>query len=279
MATDDAVEAKDAWKCCGCRKQTLYKYFSECDACWHAACDGCIRKIIIDDHDYWLCPCCRWWAGDVNNTSRDDTHAGAPPLVAVRYVVSAAGSYPDAGGEHFSHIGVWDVRKAYFNAPLDELFYLHPGAELCPKGYCWRLKKALYGTRKASTLWQQTVIDVLVEGGWSSSQAFPSTFYKPKLAPEDEQPEDGTLTCHGDDFLAEGSTAVLDELGDLLNGAFETKTFDYVGPTNPGELAYLKRTVGYTDQLPESDTAGFYWCANGKMIEDLIEKKGYKKSS
>ena len=64
MSTDFSVEAKDAWRCCGCRKQTLYKYFSECDACWHAACDGCIREIIIDNHDYWLCPCCRWWAVD-----------------------------------------------------------------------------------------------------------------------------------------------------------------------------------------------------------------------
>jgi len=98
--------------------------------------------------------CVRWrlLAMYFNNTSHDDTHAGTPPLVAVRYVVSAAGSYPDAGGEHFRHLGVWDVRKAYFNAPLDELVYLHPGAELCPKGYCWRLKKALYGTRKASSL-------------------------------------------------------------------------------------------------------------------------------
>ena len=137
---------------------------------------------------------------------------------------------------------------------------------------------------KESSVWdQEGELPVAADGsrciGWSSSQAFPSTFYKPKLALEDQQPDDGTLTCHGDDFLAEGSTAVLDELGDLLNGAFETKTFDYVGPKNPGELAYLKRTVGYTDQLPESNTAGFYWCANGKMIEDLIEKKGYKKSS
>ena len=83
MSTDFSVEAKDAWRCCGCRKQTLYKYFSECDACWHAACDGCIREIIIDNHDYWLCPCCRWWEVDFNNTLRDD---------------SAAGSYPDANG-------------------------------------------------------------------------------------------------------------------------------------------------------------------------------------
>ena len=57
----DAVQAKDAWKCCGCRKQMQNKYFSECDACWHKACDWSIREIMFNSYDYWLCPCCLGW--------------------------------------------------------------------------------------------------------------------------------------------------------------------------------------------------------------------------
>ena len=56
----DGVQTKDAWKCCGCRRQMQNKYFSPCDACWHQACDACITSVIYNGHDYWLCPCCPW---------------------------------------------------------------------------------------------------------------------------------------------------------------------------------------------------------------------------
>ena len=47
-------------------RQTQSKYFSECDVCWHMACDGCIIGPTINEengrlHDYWLCPCCEGW--------------------------------------------------------------------------------------------------------------------------------------------------------------------------------------------------------------------------
>ena len=29
--------------------------------CLLKACDWCIKEVILNNYDYWLCPCCRWW--------------------------------------------------------------------------------------------------------------------------------------------------------------------------------------------------------------------------
>ena len=57
------------------------------------------------------------------------------------------------------YFGIWDISVAFFHAVLDEVIYLHPRCKaLCPPGWCWRLLKAMNGTRKASTLYGSTVV-------------------------------------------------------------------------------------------------------------------------
>jgi hypothetical protein len=49
-------------------------------------------------------------------------------------------------------------------------------------------------------------------------------------------------------------------------------------PSRLGEVQYLKRSIGYTDALPESNKPGFYWVADQKNVDQLI-KWGHKGGS
>ena len=41
-------------------------------------------------------------------------------------------------------------QESVFYADLNEVIYIHTGANLCKAGHCWWLRKALYGTHMAS---------------------------------------------------------------------------------------------------------------------------------
>ena len=108
---------------------------------------------------------------------REDNHQGTPPLMIVRATVSRAGSCPTSAGVHMRMIRSWDVRKAFFNADLNEVIYVHPGMNLCKAGHCWWLRKALYGTRMASQMWGETVRAVMDSRGWHCLQSVPNAYY------------------------------------------------------------------------------------------------------
>ena len=79
----------------------------------------------------------RFVATEVNTGLREDNHQGTPSLMIVRATISRAGSCPTSAGVHMRMIRSWDVRKAFFNADLNEVIYVHPGANLCKAGHCW----------------------------------------------------------------------------------------------------------------------------------------------
>ncbi|CAK0866686.1 unnamed protein product [Prorocentrum cordatum] len=222
----------------------------------------------------------RFVATEVNKYEvREDNHQGTPPLMIVRATLSRAASSPTSSGQHLRKIQVWDVRKAFFNADLDETIYVHPGRELCPPGRCWWLRKAMNGTRKASQMWGELVRTTMDDGHWECLVGTPNVFYlpaSPNTAPFDE---DSTAICHGDDFLAEGYDEQLDELDELLRQQFEVTASARLGPGAVGQTTYLKRTIGYTDKLPGCEEPGFFWTADPKHVDFMIkwtQKRGCK---
>jgi hypothetical protein len=65
-------------------------------------------------------------------------------------------------------INTGDVSTAFLHATLkEEVFVLPPpelvGTDHCPTGYCWKLKKALYGLRGAPLAWNRHLSTVLTE--------------------------------------------------------------------------------------------------------------------
>ncbi|CAK0862523.1 unnamed protein product, partial [Prorocentrum cordatum] len=217
----------------------------------------------------------RFVATEVNDKHREDNHQGTPPLMVIRLIISLAASKSDADGVHRRLLRVWDVRKAFFNADLDELVYVHPGWELCPKGFCWVLHKAMNGTRKASQLWGETSKAAIDDAGGKPLKGTAGTYHFENLVGDGM---DATMCCHGDDFLAEGHRDTLDAIGNFLEANFEVTESESIGPGYPGELNNLKRIVGYTSELPETRMPGFYWSADPKHVEELI-RWGHKSGS
>ena len=156
-----------------------------------------------------------------------------------------------------------------FNAHLNEVICVHPGANLCKAGHCWWLRKALYGTRMASQMWGETVRAVMDSGGWHCLHSVPNAY----CFPFDGLHEDGSSSvCHGDDFLAEGSERTLSELDRLLSEHFEVTAGNMIGPERPGQTRYLKRIIGYTEDLPEHCGPGFFWTADPKHVDFLVQR-------
>ena len=80
---------------------------------------------------------------------------------------------------------------------------------LLEKGECFLLLMSLYGTRMASLRWQRHHMRVLRTHGWSPSKVMPGFFHHRDPA--------GTCSWHGNDFMADGSDALLDQPDRVMN--------------------------------------------------------------
>ncbi|CAK0844151.1 unnamed protein product [Prorocentrum cordatum] len=214
----------------------------------------------------------RFVATEVAHQHREDNHQGTPPLAMIRSILSLAASKPDKDGKHRRCIRIWDVRKAFFNSDLHEKIYVHPGSELCERGCCWELLKALCRTRLASQLRGESVKATSDDAGGKALKGAPGMFYFANLCGDGN---DATMGVHGDDFIAEGHIATLDQLDEVLSTEYEITSSPPLGPGHPGVARYLKRSCGYVDQLPETLLPGFFWHADPKHVSEII-KEGAK---
>ena len=78
-------------------------------------------------------------------------------LESVRIIVSLAAKYD-------LELDQMDVSTAYLNGELEEELYMSPpeGVPIQP-GYCWRLKRSLYGLKQAGRTWNKTLDQKLRE--------------------------------------------------------------------------------------------------------------------
>ena len=122
----------------------------------------------------------------------------------------------------------------------------------------------------------ETVRAVMDSGGWHCLQSIPNAFYLPM---DGHREDDSSSVCHGDDFLAEGSKRNLDELDELLNEHFEVTAGSVIGPGRPGQVRYLKRIIGYTENLPDNRGPRFLLDCRSKHVDFLVQwtkKRGGK---
>ena len=100
-------------------------------------------------------------AKEFNNKKCDDLIAGTPPVEAMRAIISMA-----ASGTTPKTLTTVDVSRAYMYAKCRSEMYV----EMCPEAYeedgdekrCWRLEKAMYGTRSAAQA--ENVVDRISAG-------------------------------------------------------------------------------------------------------------------
>ena len=135
-----------------------------------------------------------------------------------------------------------------------------PPKEQREDGVGWLLLKAMYGTRTASKMFGNFVVDTMVSEGHEQIQAAPMTFR--------HKGYDYSLSVHGDDFVAEGEAPGLDKLDATMARYFDVKRLPRIGPSEYGGEAtsgqHLGCTISWTSE-------GFHWEGNIKNVEDLME--------
>ena len=82
---------------------------------------------------------------------RDDVSQSTPPLLVFRMMLAFASSNCPLlkTGTSF-YIAIWDISVACMHATIDQLIFVPPPKDLVKSGFCWKLKRAMNGTRRAS---------------------------------------------------------------------------------------------------------------------------------
>ena len=205
-------------------------------------------------------------AQEINTGPRDDVHSGTPPLKGHRMVLSSAATTRKGQPHGHKLVARYDVSVAFFHAMSTGSIAVIPPEDV-NEGSLWYLLKAMNGTREASKQWSTFVEDKVTNAGFTPVKVVPGLFFHAEWQV--------TLSCHGDDFLAEGMSADLDKLDELMAASFETKTLPRIGPPENGgqatEGSHLHRIIRWTGK-------GFSWQADPKYSEILVAELGLKGS-
>ena len=136
---------------------------------------------------------CRWVAKEVAYHHSDQFFAATPPLEALRFIISEAATRPPPAG-HGRRGGAQGTetprkkliflyaKKAHLRAPSvrDVCVALPP--ERAKPGYCYRLRRCLYGTRDAPQQWERFAAAALEALGFKRGRASAVCFYQPVRA-------------------------------------------------------------------------------------------------
>ncbi|CAK0903822.1 unnamed protein product [Prorocentrum cordatum] len=190
---------------------------------------------------------CRFVAMQDAYQARDDAFAGTPLLKFVRLALVLAATFGNRMKVYL--IGLWNISNAFFHAEMGEDVYAVPPPGEEGPNVVWHLRKALYGTRRASKLFQRKVIGTLTDQGFIRMLVTVMVFY---------HVQKGIYTVvHGDDFMAVAK--------------FEVKRSPFVGSAEAGGEAtsghFLKRTVSWTEK-------GFHWESDAKHARTVVEAHG-----
>eukprot|EP00971_Amphidinium_carterae_P186656 3705262-Amphidinium_carterae.1 len=189
---------------------------------------------------------------------RSDVSQCTPGLKAFRLVVAfAATRFPEDKG--VKHLWVWDISVAFMHAtlPESEVIFVWPPRGYTKKGYCWRLRGAMNGTRVASQAWGTHVTKEMKAMGGMEIAVTPMTFWFPGRRI--------LLAVHGDDFLGAGNTEALSWLGGQIAARFDSKCVSRIGPDGEKQGKILKRTITWS-------TEGFTWEADPTHALAAAEK-------
>ena len=138
----------------------------------------------------------RFCATEVAYDARGDTHAGTPPLSAIRFLLSSAATKRRG---RYRCVAIHDITCAFLHASMEGetpvVIVLPPG--MGPPGMRGHLRVALYGTRRASFLWGEKVATTFASEGFKRSRTCGQVFW--------HADRDVESTIHGDDLLTVAS--------------------------------------------------------------------------
>lgn len=200
----------------------------------------------------------RFVAKQIAYGQREDVTQSTPALLVFRLLLALA-ACGFVGGE--ACFAVFDISVAFLHSVMDEVVFVHPprGEGLVRPGFCWRLRKAMYGTRRASRLWADKVKLVLENAGCKVLRTMSMVFWHPDLR--------FVLAVWGDDFGTIGSKDAIDSLEKILTDAFECKNIGVVGPQQGTRVKLLNRVIAWSPR-------GFRWHTDPKHARVVCEGVG-----
>ena len=163
-------------------------------------------------------------------------------------------------------VAQYDVSVAFFHAASIGKIAVIPPEDVYD-GHLWYLLKAMNGTRETSKQGGEIVEAKVTTAGFHPVKVVLGLFYHPEWQV--------SLSCHGDDFLAEGMSSDLDKLDELMIASFETKVLPRIGPDQwGGQVQHGSHLHGVIKWI----RLGLTWEADPKYLNLLVSDLGLKGS-
>ena len=176
-----------------------------------------------------------------------DLFASMPPIEAVRFVWSLYASRTRSKGGKPLKVGLFDVRRAHFNATATRTIYIEVPIEMVPAGTDPKtligiLEKSMYGTRDAGANWEKEVGDCCVTAGFRIGIACPNVFVHLEI--------DILVIIHGDDLHVLADDDGINYMKTTLEARYEIKVRAILGPEpkDDKQCTFLNRQVRITEE-------------------------------
>ena len=129
-----------------------------------------------------------------------------------------------------------------------------------------RIRRWLYGMRKAAISWEKNHAEKLAAVGFKGSRAAPTTFYNPATKVR--------LVVHGDDFTFSGTQVELERIRGLFKKWYDVKDRGNMrsGTRDIKEVVILGRILKFTEM-------GLEYTADGKHRDAILEELGLESES
>ena len=202
---------------------------------------------------------------------RPDLFAAMPPLEAKKMLfimTVAGGAFEQRGSKDEQKLMFIDVRKAHLNGVVDDQEWVF--VELPPEFHVYgrfaRIRRWLYGMRKAAISWEKNYAEKLAAVGFKGSRAAPTTFYNPATKVR--------LVVHGDDFTFSGTQVELEKIRGLFKKWYDVKDRGIMGSGTRDikEVVISGRTLKFTEM-------GLEYTADGKHRDAILEELGLESES
>ena len=155
---------------------------------------------------------------------------------------------------------ILDVKRAFLYGDIEDDLYIELPKEdpRYGQGYVGKLKKAMYGTRGAPSVWQKVVKTVMTSLGFEMNEIHPCVFYHSE--------RDMLAVTHVDDFLVSGNRSDLKWLYKMIETEFEIQG-ETLGdrPGESREASFLGRTI-------RRNSGGYEYESDEKHVKILLEE-------
>ena len=178
-------------------------------------------------------------AKEFKTDEKPEWYAATPPGECLRLMLSKM-----ASGKGKFKLAYADVSRAYFYAKASRPVYVElPEEDKVDgeEGMCGRLNVSMYGTRDAARNWAEEYAETLRQAGFKRGITNPCLFWNPV--------NKVSVMVHGDDFVAVGEDAYVDETTKSLRDKYKIKVEKLGnGDGEVDEVKILNKVVRLTDR-------------------------------